>query len=184
MASYFGPLESFIPLEPLKNARGLHTSDCIRIILTEARLDDGDQTSDDEGSLVENQLYPAPHNAPRSSCMDNTCWEIKWDHRDDCVSALMVKNLLLDKSRRTNFNFQTLRRVPHLTVTWAHQSASSDDQRSISAHRHIEHNAIQGIVSGQDLNKSSETRNLRTARPDSCASLVGCDTTHRTKYAL
>lgn len=23
--------------------------------------------------------------------MDVGCWEVKWDHRDDCVSALMVR---------------------------------------------------------------------------------------------
>ncbi|KDQ63315.1 hypothetical protein JAAARDRAFT_374278 [Jaapia argillacea MUCL 33604] len=48
--------------------------------------------------------FPYPHNSVRSSKMDPGCWEIKWNHRDDCVNALM-----------------TLRRVPYLTVTWAHQ---------------------------------------------------------------
>ncbi|KIL00985.1 hypothetical protein PAXRUDRAFT_7769 [Paxillus rubicundulus Ve08.2h10] len=52
--------------------------------------------------------FPAPHDSPRSSVMDPGCWEVKWAHRDDCVSALV-----------------TLRRVPHLTVTWAHQSTST-----------------------------------------------------------
>lgn len=47
------------------------------------------------------------HNSPRSALMDLGCWEVKWCHRDDCVSAWM-----------------TLRSVPHLTVTWAHQSHS------------------------------------------------------------
>ncbi|KAF7979394.1 hypothetical protein HWV62_42496 [Athelia sp. TMB] len=47
--------------------------------------------------------YPTPHDAPRSAAMDNGCWKVKWGYRDDAVSALM-----------------TLRRVPHLTVTWAH----------------------------------------------------------------
>ncbi|KAF8841966.1 hypothetical protein BDN67DRAFT_1010225 [Paxillus ammoniavirescens] len=57
--------------------------------------------------------FPPPHDSPRSSVMDPGCWEVKWAHRDDCVSALM-----------------TLRRVPHLTVTWAHQSTSTfRDQR-------------------------------------------------------
>ncbi|KAH7886154.1 hypothetical protein F5I97DRAFT_1809036 [Phlebopus sp. FC_14] len=51
--------------------------------------------------------HPPPHDGPRSPVMDRGCWEVKWCHRDDCVSALM-----------------TLRRVPHLTVTWAHQSSS------------------------------------------------------------
>ncbi|KAG1885960.1 hypothetical protein F4604DRAFT_1646552 [Suillus subluteus] len=52
------------------------------------------------------QEYPPPHDAPRSAGMETGCWEIKWCHRDDCVCALM-----------------TLRRVPHLTVTWAHHPA-------------------------------------------------------------
>lgn len=92
IASYFGRLESFIPLEPLKKARGLHANDCISFIMTESCLDDRGQSSDDENSLSEHELYPAPHNAPRLPNMDNGCWEIKWDHRDDCVSALMVNN--------------------------------------------------------------------------------------------
>ncbi|KAK7059212.1 hypothetical protein VNI00_001839 [Paramarasmius palmivorus] len=52
--------------------------------------------------------YPLPHNAPRKPQMDGRCFEAKWEHRDDCVTALM-----------------TLRHVPHLTVTWAH-TASPD----------------------------------------------------------
>ncbi|KAJ7675396.1 hypothetical protein B0H17DRAFT_135636 [Mycena rosella] len=51
-------------------------------------------------------VYPPPHDGPRLSEMNAGCFEVKWAHRDDCVSALM-----------------TLRRVPHLTVTWAHQPA-------------------------------------------------------------
>jgi hypothetical protein len=107
ISSYFGRLESFIPFEPLKKAPGLHANNCIALIMTESCLDDGDQSSDVENSLMEH-LYPAPHNAPRSPRMDNGCWEIKWDHRDDCVSALMVNGFcsLLDKSRRTNLTFR------------------------------------------------------------------------------
>ncbi|KIK70758.1 hypothetical protein GYMLUDRAFT_973996 [Collybiopsis luxurians FD-317 M1] len=47
--------------------------------------------------------FPSPHNAPRNPDMAQGCFDVKWAHRDDCLSALM-----------------TLRRVPHLTVTWAH----------------------------------------------------------------
>ncbi|KAF8632990.1 hypothetical protein AX15_001587 [Amanita polypyramis BW_CC] len=54
------------------------------------------------------QAYPFPHNGPRNACMDGSCWEVKWKHRDNCVSALMA-----------------LRRIPHLTVTWAHQLSQS-----------------------------------------------------------
>ncbi|KAG1754829.1 uncharacterized protein EDB91DRAFT_255420 [Suillus paluster] len=55
---------------------------------------------------VESGVQQAPHDAPRSVEMETGCWEIKWRHRDDSVGALM-----------------TLRRVPHLTVTWAHHPA-------------------------------------------------------------
>ncbi|KAH7916363.1 hypothetical protein BJ138DRAFT_1108734 [Hygrophoropsis aurantiaca] len=67
--------------------------------------------SDSNASLV--QVFPPPHNDPRSEGMEGGCWEVKWLHRDDCVSALM-----------------TLRRVPHLTVTWAHQPGPSDNDSS------------------------------------------------------
>jgi hypothetical protein len=58
------------------------------------------------------------------------------------------------------------------------------------AHRYIEHNSLQGRDSGhiQDLTSSSsdhEARNLSAAPPDAgYASLVGCDTVHRSKYAM
>ncbi|KAG6866048.1 hypothetical protein C0991_009145 [Blastosporella zonata] len=82
IAAYFGPLESFSPFQSSKSI--------------------ADSISDDVSQ--DWKLYPSPHDAPRSAKMDTGCWEIKWEHRDDCVSALM-----------------TLRRVPHLTATWAHQ---------------------------------------------------------------
>ncbi|KAJ7751270.1 hypothetical protein DFH07DRAFT_531521 [Mycena maculata] len=51
-----------------------------------------------------NVPHPHPHDGPRLPEMNPGCFEVKFQHRDDCVSALM-----------------TLRRVPHLTITWAHQ---------------------------------------------------------------
>lgn len=84
MASYFGQLESFGPYKG--SERGVSESS-------------------------EQQSYPAPHDAERAANMDTGCYEIKWAHRDDCVTALM-----------------TLRRVPHLTVTWAHQPQSASDR--------------------------------------------------------
>ncbi|PCH34009.1 hypothetical protein WOLCODRAFT_160525 [Wolfiporia cocos MD-104 SS10] len=48
---------------------------------------------------------PPPHDAPRSVNMDWGVWEVKWARRDDCVNALM-----------------TLRRVPFLSVSWAHHA--------------------------------------------------------------
>ncbi|KIY61300.1 hypothetical protein CYLTODRAFT_495322 [Cylindrobasidium torrendii FP15055 ss-10] len=56
-------------------------------------------------------LYPSPHNGRKSDIMDNRCFEVKWAHRDDCVNALM-----------------SLRRVPYLAVTWAHQPQGMNDR--------------------------------------------------------
>lgn len=75
---HFGPLEQFQPYKA------------------------EDATDSEYDSLRKH--YPYPHDGPRSASMDTRCFEVKWAHRDDCISALM-----------------TLRRVPHLTVTWAHQ---------------------------------------------------------------
>ena len=49
-------------------------------------------------SMHENNPYLPPHNAPRTPEMDRRCWEIKWSHRDDAVSALNVGNLLSNVS--------------------------------------------------------------------------------------
>lgn len=86
ITSFFGPLERF----------------------EQVRTDEGAEkrTFDTTGTL--RQLDPFPHNGPRSACMDTGCWEVKWRHRDDCVSALM-----------------TLRRIPHITASWAHQPPKS-----------------------------------------------------------
>ncbi|VDB86627.1 unnamed protein product [Peniophora sp. CBMAI 1063] len=47
--------------------------------------------------------YPSPHDALRSPVMDPTCWEVKWEQREDSMAALMA-----------------LRAVPHISVSWAH----------------------------------------------------------------
>ena len=47
-----------------------------------------------EDTVDENNTYPPPHDAPRTPEMDQRCWEIKWSHRDDAVSALNVGNTL------------------------------------------------------------------------------------------
>ncbi|KAJ7161358.1 hypothetical protein C8R43DRAFT_331590 [Mycena crocata] len=73
-----------------------------------------------KGSITatENDVsYPPPHDGPRLAEMDRRCFEVKWAHRDDCVSALM-----------------TLRRVPHLTVTWAHQPSPFGFEQQPSHH--------------------------------------------------
>ncbi|KAG7098997.1 hypothetical protein E1B28_000883 [Marasmius oreades] len=67
--------------------------------------------SDEE--IVKWTLFPAPHNFPRKSVMDNHVFEVKWEHRDDCVNALM-----------------TLRKVPHFKISWAHASAPSHFDRT------------------------------------------------------
>ncbi|KAI0651992.1 hypothetical protein C8Q79DRAFT_71332 [Trametes meyenii] len=64
----------------------------------------------DSGSLTVSHATPTlstfssyPHNAPRSLGMSKSVWAVKWKDREDSVLAL-----------------QTLRRIPHLTVSWAH----------------------------------------------------------------
>ncbi|OCH87465.1 hypothetical protein OBBRIDRAFT_889765 [Obba rivulosa] len=48
---------------------------------------------------------PCSPDASQSADIDGSTWEVKYEHRDDCVNALA-----------------TLRRIPYLTVTWAHHS--------------------------------------------------------------
>lgn len=88
----FRPLRELHSVGTFEKGSRFAYNNYISLIMTEYCLDDGDQSFDDENSLMEHELYPAPHNAPRSPRMDNGCWEIKWDHRDDCVSALMVND--------------------------------------------------------------------------------------------
>ncbi|ESK98071.1 rna-binding protein [Moniliophthora roreri MCA 2997] len=86
ICAYFGALDTFEALKPA-----------------------GPIIEDGGDSLKPYASYPSPHDAPRRPTMDQRCFEVKWEHRDDCVSALM-----------------TLRRVPHLTVTWAHNTTPSN----------------------------------------------------------
>ncbi|THV07593.1 hypothetical protein K435DRAFT_959667 [Dendrothele bispora CBS 962.96] len=59
-------------------------------------------------------VLPFPHNGPRKPNMDTRCFEIKWLHRDDAVSA-----------------YSTLRSmVPHLNVSWLHQHMSGQSKQS------------------------------------------------------
>lgn len=67
LATFFGPLEDFGLYPGVSHDNKAHEDD------------------------VTWKSYPVPHNAPRSAVMDKSCWEIKWEHRDDCVSALMVR---------------------------------------------------------------------------------------------
>ncbi|PPR00029.1 hypothetical protein CVT24_009038 [Panaeolus cyanescens] len=113
MASYFGKLESFLSLRD-SNAGGNIT--IIFVVTAGAQSLFLEQVGPEHIQMN----FPVPHNAPRSPNMDPLCWEIKWEHRDDCVSALM-----------------TLRRIPHLTVTWAHQPSIA--AVPAFAHRHNLH---------------------------------------------
>ncbi|RPD82415.1 hypothetical protein L226DRAFT_564990 [Lentinus tigrinus ALCF2SS1-7] len=51
---------------------------------------------------------PSPHDATHSPEMAQGVWEVKWRDREDSVTALL-----------------TLRRVPHLNVSWAHHPPNS-----------------------------------------------------------
>ncbi|KAJ6520039.1 hypothetical protein C8R45DRAFT_45361 [Mycena sanguinolenta] len=94
LCTHFGPLESF---ELFKGS---------------------EVTNDEEPDLPANPpRYPQYHDGPRLAEMDGGCWEVKWNHRDDAVSALM-----------------TLRRVPHLTITWAHHPSPFGFEQQSSRH--------------------------------------------------
>jgi hypothetical protein len=69
MTEFFGPLESFKSYQPSDKAHGnlLH-------------------------EIEAPELLPPPHNASRSSGMSNECWEVKWQQREDCITALLVSH--------------------------------------------------------------------------------------------
>jgi hypothetical protein len=75
-------------------------------------------------------MYPFPHNTDRSECMDPGCWEIKWENRNDCLSALAASDNPLLRLPGLMFLVQTLRGVPHLTVTWPNQQHALIPRRS------------------------------------------------------
>ncbi|KAH9950895.1 hypothetical protein B0H21DRAFT_407380, partial [Amylocystis lapponica] len=82
LADAFGPVEHFAVYNP-------------------------DEEGERQNDARTDKICPHPHDAPRPAGMDANIYEVKWNHRDDCVSALM-----------------TLRRVPHLSVSWAHHSSA------------------------------------------------------------
>ncbi|KAF5388553.1 hypothetical protein D9757_004610 [Collybiopsis confluens] len=78
-----------------------------------------------DGDNPSSSSFPSPHDGPRNSHMHQGCFNVKWAHRDDCLSALMVNcslpsGLFGHSSNLDLASKQSLRRVPHLTVTWAH----------------------------------------------------------------
>lgn len=121
-----------------------------------------DAENDDE-ALTEH-VYPEPHRAPRSRSMETACWEIKWEHRDDCVSALMV-NIVLSLGvvfLLTLIFGQTLRRVPHLTVTWAHQPVPSGQTNRSTNYQN--HSPYSYQISYQNTSHSSQSPNASFIR--------------------
>mgnify|MGYP007051729576 CR=1 FL=1 len=72
--------------------------------------------------------------------MNPGCWEVKWDFRDDCVAALMVSPGFSVRLPLFNGIPKALRRVPHLTVTWAHQPSYSGWE---SRYSHYDNQAFQ-----------------------------------------
>lgn len=107
IVDFFGPLEVFEPY-------------VLSALNASATVNENAHNQEDEAEIRDVDVFPVPHNALRESPQDIGCWTIKWRHREDCISALM-----------------TLRRVPHLTVTWAHpQSGVQQDH-----HTGYQHNA-------------------------------------------
>lgn len=100
LMSYFGPLERFNILELASSVDHGYKS-----------MDEFDSEGKEKGDADHESLkYPSPHDAPRCSSMDAKCWEVKWAHRDDCVSALMVILLfeLLHSMNDVPLNFRLL----------------------------------------------------------------------------
>lgn len=76
--------------------------------------------------------FPPPHNAPRSPGQDPGCWKVKWAHRDDCVSALLVcwlmcatsanidllRPTVADTSQSSSFNCHVGPSVEYNPRTW------------------------------------------------------------------
>ncbi|KAI0328514.1 hypothetical protein GY45DRAFT_998241 [Cubamyces sp. BRFM 1775] len=70
-------------------------------VFKQCTLDGSAGMQDSPGTLP--TTYSYPHDAPRSTEMSKAMWEVKWRDREDSVVALL-----------------TLRRIPYLTVSWAH----------------------------------------------------------------
>jgi hypothetical protein len=86
MASYFGRVERITPFQYDESQLGVcRPAQLAALLIVLADLTKGPFG----GSFT--KAYPPPHDAPRSPVMDAGCWEVKWDFRDDCVSALMVR---------------------------------------------------------------------------------------------
>jgi hypothetical protein len=137
------------------------------------------------------KLYPSPHDGPRSPGMDVGCWEVKWDHRDDCVGALMVCSLFFSlccKFRLLTTYNQSLRRVPHLTVTWAHHQPPFGFEQRFSPHNHPQLSAVSYPLHAQERMRplrgrsASPTNLFHTIESDSHH--IGSDATTTTAGGL
>ncbi|KAJ7446435.1 hypothetical protein B0H11DRAFT_2336849 [Mycena galericulata] len=116
ICAHFGPLEFFGLFKTSETANDLETNVPVR--------------------------YPPPHDNPRLPEMNPGCFEVKWAHRDDCVSALM-----------------TLRRVPHLSVTWAHQPSPFGFEQHHGRFSTNQNNGTQYPFHVQNFPSPSEPRN-------------------------
>ncbi|EJD03642.1 uncharacterized protein FOMMEDRAFT_166994 [Fomitiporia mediterranea MF3/22] len=101
--------------------------------------------------------YPSEHSAGRLPGMATGIWEVKWGHRDDCITAL-----------------NTLRRIPHLTVTWAKDSVSPQAPRVGLLHTptsprhlasHSPREALSPIARGRPFLLLDCTESLSSASP-------------------
>ncbi|KAI0639552.1 hypothetical protein C8Q77DRAFT_72376 [Trametes polyzona] len=102
LVTAFGPIETFEIYSPDPNGTDFSTQPVGRAPTS--------VTADpcQESSIASPLGYPHPDEAPRSVEMSKEVWRAKWLHRDDSVCALL-----------------TLRRIPHLVVSWAHHQHPS-----------------------------------------------------------
>ncbi|KAF4573131.1 hypothetical protein EYR36_007641 [Pleurotus pulmonarius] len=84
------------------------------------RLELFKQACSDHGGVDSERTYPPPHDAPRLPTMDPRCWEIKFQSRSDCVTALNVVTSYFYLGYKMLNPIQTLFAIPFITVTWAH----------------------------------------------------------------
>lgn len=67
---------------------------------------------------------PPGHDTVRSSRMSERVWEVKWEHRDDCITALNVRISFILRCFHAYvwlFEFKTLKTIPHICASWTAQ---------------------------------------------------------------
>lgn len=89
IASAFGYVEHFSIYQP-EGSGSCHGEDIQTVTyITIIGLVDG---KEDAGQF---RVRPYPHDGLCSPNMDTNIWEVKWSHRDDCVTALTVTSRCL-----------------------------------------------------------------------------------------